>query len=869
MRRALLQLSLLLGATSLLTAGTEQPADAPAVSYHMPADGQLTLGLYDQDGALLRWLVQDDFRRAGDHTEPWDGLDQWLRKVPPGSYVVRGLYHAPLDADYLMTALNPGQPPWPTSDGHGDWLSDEGNPQAVVTDGTNIFLGAPDSEKGSTTIALDATGRRLWGSNQPRHMYTRAVSLALDGKYLYALYAGPERFDPDASPYPGKDATGRAALLCYDKMTGQPARFTDFWNESIRVATWPYTEAPMWLWNLRNHRSFTPAVYAGQPRYSCLDEGEATDAVGLAAAGGKLYVSLMEENKLLELDAATAKPTGRTIPIPSPVGLCRINDHTLLAVSGTTVVRVNLTDGTTTPVVSAGLQAPDNLTIDKSGNIYVSDWGASFQVKVFDASGKFLRAIGKEGGRPWVGAWDPNGMLLPRGLAVTDAGKLWVAEDDGTPPRWSIWDAASGALEKDYLGPAPYGGGTHFWIDPHDPTELHAMGTRFKIDLARKTSTPEVIDYRRQNLDDPFTPNGRELGPNAQVRILYHDGKEYAVMNAGRLCILQRQGDIYRAVAGLGQVREEGKGPLKNDGTGVVTWDSDVGYRIYNGYFPDCFRGHAGDSFSWTDQNGDNLVQPEEMRWAPATTSAFAARNGGFGRWTANWGVDIGPDWSFFFVSHFQDRLAVFRLPVKGWTPAGAPIYDITEAQPTIFEAPGHGINSLHVTNDGKLIVSYDFEGGHSPDAVAAYTLDGKKLWAVAMPRRQSGKALHANGAIYDFDVPGLGDVVCAWLYHGSFRPHLFTTDGLYVGTFFDDTLLAKFMHNAGIPISHYVGTQLDDAPVGPDALWSESAKYFYQAPDGLLYIVNGGNQQEHLFRIRGLEVGKTGRFETGYTLTR
>jgi hypothetical protein len=30
--------------------------------------------------------------------------------------------------------------------------------------------------------------------------------------------------------------------------------------------------------------------------------------------------------------------------------------------------------------------------------------------------------------RPWVGKWDSNGMLAPRGVAVTDAGELWVAD---------------------------------------------------------------------------------------------------------------------------------------------------------------------------------------------------------------------------------------------------------------------------------------------------------------------------------------------------------------------------------------------------------------------------------------------------------
>jgi hypothetical protein len=285
--------------------------------------------------------------------------------------------------------------------------------------------------------------------------------------------------------------------------------------------------------------------------------------------------------------------------------------------------------------VTSGLIAPHSVTVDKSAAIFVSDWGTSFQVKVFTPNGRLVRAIGKEGGRPWIGAWDAGGMLVPRGVAVTDEGQLWVAEDDGSPKRISVWDAASGALVKDYLGPAPYAGGTYFWIDPKDPTRINAEGTRFKVDFARHTWTPEAIAYRRKSLDDPFTPNGHNLGGTTkQVRILYHGGHEYAVFNLDRgiISILQRQGDVYRPVAALGPVHRDPNPRLNGVGDEIMAND-DFGKHVYKACFPACFRGHLGDNYSWTDANGDGLVQPEEMHWVKTIDTAY--QPGAQGRYAA------------------------------------------------------------------------------------------------------------------------------------------------------------------------------------------------------------------------------------------
>ncbi len=160
-----LALGLALVAT-VCAGGEEKDRHGPALNYVMPVDTEVTLGVFDSRGHLLRWLTRSDFRRAGQQTEPWDGLDQWGNPLPPAVYTVKAAYHLPLKTKYQYTLGNPGVPPWPTLDGKGDWLSDEASPQAAVTDGRWVFLAAPGSEKGFSIIAVDGQGRRQWGAQE-------------------------------------------------------------------------------------------------------------------------------------------------------------------------------------------------------------------------------------------------------------------------------------------------------------------------------------------------------------------------------------------------------------------------------------------------------------------------------------------------------------------------------------------------------------------------------------------------------------------------------------------------------------------------------------------------------------------------------
>jgi hypothetical protein len=807
---------------------------ALSAAYDLPADGEVSLGLYDNNGQLLRTITKSEFRHAGHVVDSWNGLDQWGDPVPAGSYVLKGIYHDHISTDYVMSFGNPGKPPWPTPDGKGDWLSDEAPPQGAATDGKWVFLAAPGSEKGHAIMAVDENGQKQWGTQLSFNPCT--VSLAVDGDYLYALFSGPEiTGQPHVYIHGGTNAVGRAILMCLDKKTGRAAQFS-LKEPRLKVATWPYVDNIVGLWDLRNKKAFTPDVYTGQPRYACNDLGEATSAIGLAAADGFLYISLHDEDKIIVLKEDTGMKVDE-IPVTKPAGLYAMPDHSLLAVSDKKVVQIDPSSKQVMDMITSGLVAPRCVTADTQGRfIYVSDWADSFQVKIFNHSGTLLKAVGKPGGRPWLGKWDPSGMILPTGIAVTDAGKLWVAEDDSAPCRISVWNAKTGEFLKEYLGPNTYGGGTPVF-DPKDPTIVYAIGLRLKLDYQAKTWTPLATIDRRMDEAQPFYRNGNIY--NIGGHILYHGDHEYmAFFNEHRITVSERKGDLFTPVAALGGLE---KGGLTRNGTDLSIWDSDLGKRFIENYYPPFFAGHAGDNYSWTDTNNDGLVQDGEMVWNKAVGRGdpLAGRQV---QATSAWGFGIGADFSIYWSGFCRDATVIYRLDPKGWTSDGAPIYDVNDSKPIVTTGAGSPVpDSLFATKDGHLLVSYGYENTHLRNTAEYFDRDGKPIWALPEVKEQGAEDIQFNSVAGELNAPGIGPIFGGWAWHGNYFTYLFNSDGLYVS-----------------PL-------LTIGRMGPDAGWDESMKTYYQDPSGTPYIINGANDNAHMLKINGL---KGGRFQGTLTLT-
>ena len=63
--------------------------------YDVPQDSQVTVQLFNDENMIVRILVAQADRRAGQAVEHWDGLDDSGELLPAGKYVWKGLYHQP------------------------------------------------------------------------------------------------------------------------------------------------------------------------------------------------------------------------------------------------------------------------------------------------------------------------------------------------------------------------------------------------------------------------------------------------------------------------------------------------------------------------------------------------------------------------------------------------------------------------------------------------------------------------------------------------------------------------------------------------------------------------------------------------------
>jgi len=505
-----------------------------------------------------------------------------------------------------------------------------------------------------------------------------------------------------------------------------------------------------------------------------------------------LVLSNPAANQLAVFDVrGAAKPHFALIKLDKPGGLAFEPDGKLLAATNGEIKRFTVQNnwksctlsGGQTVVGSADLQEPKQI-IENNGEIYVSDWGKSHQVKVFDAaSGKLSRVIGKAGG-PQIGDYDEERMAHPLGISVDSNGVLWVAENDYLPKRISRWEAKSGKFINAWYGPTQYGGGG--FADPKDLSRAYypSIGNpgsfgllEFKVDLQSGGSKLTAVRYRYPDPKDNmisyygydhapiFFPNDMapmgSHGGTAPGQTFYYQGHQYFTnaynsywYNQGSETVLWiLENGVCRPIASCGWVW-----------SGAHRWpkldDPDIKKNIPT-------DGKADEVFYvWTDLNHDHAVQADEVQFFRPAMHAFT-------------GVVFQPDLSIVSSTPFQ-------IPAATVDDKGVPGYDFSKLRLLAgTEAPVGG--DVALSPDGWTII--DCKGYK----------DGQLRWTLATradktppkgpgdledPKRMLGYPVKAaNGEA--------GWLVARYSYMGEI--YVYSSDGILVTTLGADARVAPF----------------------------------------------------------------------------
>ncbi len=662
------------------------PPDRPLpleFSYTLPEDTECTIQLFNEKNENVRILVPQQARLGGKNTERWDGCDDSGNLLPAGRYYWRGIYHAPIKAEYRFSVHNSGQPPYPTADGTGGWGADHGTPQSACAFEDGVLLAWNASEYGWGVIRTDFNGKKQWGCNYDgTHITTDGVTIFSAGGHGFTKAAGIQ------------------------VMTLKEAR-------------------PIQL----GGRDEIPAPPGG--------DDKSNTVTGLACNGKELFASYQARNLVARFNPKDGALLG-TLEVPAPGRLAATADGRLLVISEGKVVKVESGKQKAEVFIADHLDDPHGIAVAADGTIYVANHGQLMNVSVFDATGKYLRSIGKPGGRPAKGRYDPLGMYLPGGITVDKTGQLWVPEVADAPKRISVWDAATGAFKNEFFGGCDYF--AYGFIDPAKPDEILVENVLWKIDWKTYKVTPLTTVWRKTSPEMiPYLGSGAYAASPKIITAAngrqYMYGHNYAHFSG----LFYRDGDLFKPI--LSSIRSYPYiGPA-----GIPFLDE--ASKEY-GYF-------------WQDQNGDQCVQPEDL--TPLKDTPFPS-------FAVQW---VFPDLTI---------LASGRLLKPVSIENGIPKYDLAKSEK--FPVPIE--YTAELLDDGGVI-AYSPSKGLS---LARYDKDGKVLWGynnIVAWQAALNLGVTGPGKLWGMtqSMGRGGDFVVFQTYFGP--NHVFRTDGMYVGALLKD----------------------------------------------------------------------------------
>jgi hypothetical protein len=760
-------------------------------NFDLAKENITSITLINSKGDRVRNIIAAESRPMGKVIESWDGLDDVGRVLPPGDYTWKGVTHDPLKTKLVLGVSNAGTPTYNTPDGKGAWGGDWGCPSDVCFAGERGLLIWDGSEAGTGLIGINAKGEKQWGYR------VGGSYIATDGDLVYA-YLNHEK-----------------QIRAYSVIDGKQTNFLrgDLWAEN-------------------NGEEVTPLKRGEKPLEKPITT-PATYCTGMAWIKGKLYVADSSKDTIFIYDAKQGKILSKFTAIKitwlTPAG------SDLIAISNGKIVKITgLNDKPeVVPFATEHIDTPQAVTVGTDGTVYASNTGKLQNISVFDKDGKYLRSIGKTGGRAMntpsqtagnvsiarAGKWDPDTFLNARGMAIDSKGKLWVTEHDFSPKRISIWEPATGKLLDDKFGPAYVS--TPITMDPNDPTRVYCQNVEWEIDLDKKTSKPVAIMFEAK----PDTPY---FWPHMVNNIVFtaKNGKQYMHSGASHggnpvrgdyLWI--RRGDHFEACAGV------------INPSSYFSWRQ--GAKDWNEMqkVPWLF---------WEDINGDGVIQKDETRETKMKSQGAHST--------------IDADLNFYATSMYT-VLYWQRLSPKTIREDGVPIYDDASfVQYNYGDNGGGNYTSDFTVNpaDGSVLfyAGTDIKLLDKTELwpISYWSKDGKVQWRYRVGCRWYD--------MYEFPIPKPG------VLYGCTK-NMGITDGItgyscYFG-------MAQLITTDGVPI----GTIMKDGrsgETGPDSIQCEwFTGQLVKIKDGRWFIM-GGDQDGRILEVIGLNSLK--RFDGNLTIT-
>ncbi|MDE3274845.1 MAG: hypothetical protein PUJ80_02335 [Verrucomicrobiota bacterium] len=732
-------------------ARAKQSEGATEIAFEIPKRGRVSVLIRDGKGGVLKELMGGEAHAPGIVRAYWDGRDAYGHPCAVGkAYRWEAYMNDGISAEWFGTVGTEGDPPYETPDGKGGWGADHGPAIAAAADETGRYFIWYTNESGCGLVKTDFDGKVVWRSAPfvcgGFGDFTCGVAV---GGSLYVVFDGL-----------GRNKSKNVARI--DAATGDFMPFDGV--NTINLG-------------------FSQDVVELQPG-CCLGPFKMTTA-GIATDGERLFVSDFTGGRIAIHDRVTGRRLGEW-PCPGVRGLSWREGCLYAATIAGRIVRLDGKTGLCETYISDNLSAPYGLAFDSKGNLHVTDWGQSHQLKTFSPNGRLIRTLGQKGGRGFLGAYDSKSFSFPASLACDKTDTLIVPEM-ASPKVFSLISAATGETLRRMFGYTAY-----------SPSNL-------------------------PDCDDPLLQYYSISGPESFARARIPDAggigrpdASWDFRNAGIGefdCVFDTMtmGEVVRASNGWKYLVPDGEGGMPTETNArhprtICRIDGDQMVPVVSFALaepdPDP-RTKTNALRVWTDGNGDGRIQENEVR----VLDRISGR-----RFT--WAVHSG---SLQMDAHGHVYLTTMQnclieIPASGFDDGGVPKLDVSAARIAVPEIiPGlaymfcswrSGAVGWRRDSQGNFYSvvfyprTYASEGltqkmktgmGHTSRFTTVefvkYAPDGRVLWKTG---RKATSAPKHGEIMHPWCMAGLigDDYVVMASEWGPFW--LYTHDGFYAGQLFD-----------------------------------------------------------------------------------